>query len=120
MDDARGGRKAQGLDSCAALFVERFVEFDSGGVGLVLARGHDDDTAVARAEVVHLLPGLKPAQLEHLIDDGLGCGEIRREFFAGLVLGAQRKGQQGRKEESQGSVLQGSIYTMSGHLPSTT
>ena len=51
--------------------------------------GHDDDAAVARAEIEHLLAGFQPAQLEHLFDDRFGRRIIRGEFIALAALRGQ-------------------------------
>ncbi len=87
--------QAQGLDALRALLIQRVVQFHAGGVGLIFARGHDDDAAVARAQVVHLLARLQFAQLQHLIDDGLRRREIRRDLGVlgslGFILRPQRR-----------------------------
>ncbi len=74
------GVQAQGLDALRALLIEGVVEFHAGGVGLIFARGHDDDAAVARAQVVHFFAGLQFAQLQHFIDNDLRRREIWRDF----------------------------------------
>ena len=51
------------------------------GLGVELLRRHDDDAAVAAAQVEHLLAGLEAAELQHLLDDGLRRGVIGRQFL---------------------------------------
>lgn len=55
-----------------------------------LLRGHDDDPAVARTQVEHLFARLQTAKLEHLLDDGLGRGIVRRQLFGVPALRPER------------------------------
>ena len=54
-----------------------------------LLRRHEDDPAVARAQIVHFFAGLESAKLQHLLDDGFGSRVIRREL--GIRLGLRRQ-----------------------------
>src|SRR5215475_11348900 len=63
LDDA-GVLQSELADFRGARLHKIVVEFDTDGIGPVLARGHDDDTPVTAAEVEHLLTGLEPAELE--------------------------------------------------------
>ena len=55
-----------------------------------LLGSHDDDAAVAGAQVEHLLARLEAAELEHLLDDDLRRRIVGRELLGVRVLRRQR------------------------------
>src|ERR1035437_6748261 len=66
------------------------VQLHAHGLGMELLGSHEDDAAVAGAQVEHLLTRLEAAQVEHLLDDGFRRGIIGREFLGVRVLRRQR------------------------------
>ena len=80
------------------------VQFHSSRVGLVFLSRHDHDAAVARTQVEHLLAGFKAAQLQHLIDDDLRRGIVRRKLIVFRLLPSyQNQAENGKSDKNGGT-----------------
>ena len=64
-------------------------------------RGHDDDPAVAAAQVEHLLARLQAAELQHLLDDGLGRRVVRRQLLDLCLLLLPHEAEEGQNRKHQ-------------------
>ena len=88
VDNLGAALQVQLADLGIALANQVFVILHAHRVGMILLRSQNDDTAIATAQIVHLLARPQPPHFEHLVDDGFRRWIIRRELLyrAGVLL----------------------------------
>src|ERR1017187_5631704 len=86
VDDVRVLFQVQFQDLVRAQLAQILVQFHPDRVRMELLRGHDHDAPVARPEIVHLLPSLQAAELQHLLYDGFRSRVVWRQLLGAASL----------------------------------
>jgi hypothetical protein len=96
--DARGAR------ILARLVHQALVELDAKAARAELARRHDDDAAVARAEVGDEIVAACARELEHPLHHLLGCGDERHLPLDFLRSRAGKRQRQRQREQPHSTI----------------